>query len=261
MPPTLVALTRELSPTIGDCELTHVPRQPIDVERARAQHWAYEAGLRDLGCEVRRVAPAPGLPDAVFVEDAAVVLDEVAVITRPGAASRRAETASVASALAALRRLAHIEEPATLDGGDVLVVGRRVFAGLSSRTNAEGVAQLRALLGPLGLAVEGVPVRGCLHLKSAVTAFGPEALLLNPAWVDGGAFAGLEQVHVDPAEPLAANCLRVGDTVLFPAAFPRTRRLLEERGVAVRTLDVSELARAEGALTCCSLLVPLGTPA
>jgi dimethylargininase len=252
----LVALTREVSPTLSECELIHLPRQPIDVGRARAQHHAYEACLAELGCEVRRVPPEPELPDAVFVEDTAVVFAELAIVARPGAASRRAETASVAGVLGPLRPLAFVEAPATLDGGDVLVVGRRVFVGLSGRTNPEGAAQVRSVLSPFGYSVEGVPVRGCLHLKSAVTMVAPEELLISPARVDARAFQGLELIEVDPAEPFAANALRVGETVVFPVAFPRTRGRLEERGLAVRALDVSELARAEGALTCCSLIVP-----
>jgi dimethylargininase len=250
-----IAVTRPVSPSIARCELTHLAREAIDVARACAQHAAYEAALAAAGCEVRPIEPAPDLPDAVFVEDAAIVLDELAVITRPGAASRRAELPSVARALAAVRPLAFIEPPATLDGGDVLQVGRRLFVGLSARTGPEAVAQLRALLEPRGYSVRGIEVRGCLHLKSAATAVADEVLLINPEWVDGGAFPGCQCVPVDPAEPFAANVLRVGSVVLCSAAAPRTRARLAADGFDVRVLDVSELAKAEGGLTCCSLLV------
>jgi dimethylargininase len=253
----LLALTRAVSPRLASCELTHLARQPIDAGRAERQHEAYEQALRELGCRVERLPALPDQPDAVFVEDTAVVLDELAVVTRPGAASRRAETASAAAALAVHRPLRRIEPPATLDGGDVLACGRRVFVGLSSRSDPAAVEQLRAALGPHGYAVAGVPLGGCLHLKTAVTEAAPGLLLLNPGWVDPLAFAPLQWLAVDPAEPMAANGLRVGGTLLYPAAFPRTRARLAARGLEVRALELDELAKAEGAVTCCSLLLRL----
>ena len=250
-----IALTREVGPALARCELTHVAREPIDVDRARAQHLAYEDVLRSLGCEVRRLPPEPEMPDAVFVEDTAVVFDELAVITRPGAASRRGEVRSVAAALASYRTLHVLEEPATLDGGDVLVVGRSVFVGLSTRTNEDGVAQLAAVLAPHGYSVSALPVRSCLHLKSAVTRVGPATVLLNPDWADASAFPAFERIEVDPAEPWAANALAVGRSVLHPVTFPRTRERLVRAGLDVRGVDLSELAKAEGAVTCCSLVL------
>ncbi len=230
-------------------------RVPIDVERARVQHRAYEDALRDAGYTVVRLPASAELPDSVFVEDAAIVFDELAVITRPGAASRRAETAAVAQALAPFRVLHTIEAPGTLDGGDVLVAGRSVFVGLSSRTNADGIAQLRRMLTPFGYTVCELRVRDCLHLKSAATALGDGTVLVNPRWVDAGAFRGLEVIAVDPDEPAAANALRLADRIVFPAAFPRTAERLRARGYRVQTVDASELAKAEGAVTCCSLIV------
>ena len=255
MTPPFIALTRDVSPRIVECELTHLSRTPIDLEAARVQHAGYERLLGALGCDVRRVAPAPEHPDAVFIEDAAVVVDEVAVITRPGAASRRGETAGVEAALAGLRPLARIAAPGTLDGGDVLLVGRRVFVGRTARTNDAGIAQLRAILAPHGYVVEGVAVTGCLHLKTAVTALDDATVLVNPAWVDPAAFASLAAVAVDPAEPMAANVLRIGDALLYAEAYPRTRALLEARGYRLHLVDASELAKAEGAVTCCSLIL------
>ena len=250
-----IALTRDVSPAIGRCELTHLDRRPIDVGRARAQHRAYEQALASLGCRVERVAPAPELPDSVFVEDTAVVLDEVAVVARPGAPSRRPEVDGVADRLARLRPLVRIEPPGTLDGGDVLVLGRRVFVGRSARTNDDAIAQLDRVLRPLGYDVQSVEVRGCLHLKSAVTAVGPASLLLSSDWIAPGPFGGLDLVEVDPAEPYAANVLWVGGAVLMPAAHQRTRRLLDALGLPVVAVDVSELAKAEGGVTCCSIIV------
>ncbi len=253
----LIALTRDVSPTLGDCELTHLSRESIDLERARAQHRAYEQALAGLGCRVERLPAEPELPDAVFVEDTAVVVDEVAVITRPGAGSRRPETSSMAVALSAYRRLAAIAAPGTLDGGDVLRLGRQVFVGRSSRSNEAGVEGLRCALQPLGYSVTEVQVRGCLHLKSAVTEVGPGMLLVNPAWVEPGAFGPTRVIEVDPDEPMAANGLRVGDAVLYARAFPRTERRLETHDIHVVAVDLSELAKAEGAVTCCSVVFPV----
>jgi len=251
----LLAITRDVGPDLAACELTHLERVPIDPERAARQHAAYRAALRAAGCEVLELPALPGCPDAVFVEDTAVVVAELAVLAWPGAASRRGEVESIAEALAPHRELRRVEAPGTLDGGDVLVVGRRVFVGLSSRTTREGVAQLGALLAPLGYDVRGVAVSGCLHLKSAATRVGDELLLVNPAWVDPAAFAPLPHVPVDADEPCAANALRVGERVILPAAFPRTRERLEARGSTVVPVEVDELAKAEGGVTCGSLLV------
>ncbi len=250
----LVAVTRGVSPAIADCELTHLDRSPIDLEAARFQHAAYEATLADLGCRVEHLPAEPDFPDSVFVEDIAVVLDEVAVITRPGAASRRGERPSIEQALSPHRRLAHIEAPGILDGGDVLVAGRSIHVGLSTRSNVEAVDQLRAIVADHGYEVSKVGFRGCLHLKSAVTAVSDDTLLINPEWVDAATFPGRACIQVDPMEPNAANVVRIGDTVLAAAAFPRTAERLAAAGQQVRTLDASELAKAEGALTCCSLL-------
>jgi len=250
-----IALTREVSPSIAECELTHLARTPIRVEVARAQHRGYERLLTSLGCDVRRVAPAPEQPDAVFVEDMAVVVDEVAIVARPGAPSRRREAPPVAAALKRLRPIARILAPATLDGGDVLVIGRSVFIGRTSRTNEEGASQLQAALAPFGYVVRGTPVSGCLHLKSAVTALDDGTVLLNPQWVSADAFAGFRVVTVDPAEPAAANILRVGPALVYASSYPRTLDQLRSLGYTPSTIDVSELAKAGGAVTCCSVLV------
>ena len=249
-----VALVREVSPSLESCELTHLAREPLDVGRARAQHRAYAAVLARLGCDVRWIPEAPDLPDAVFVEDTAVVVDEIAVVTRPGAASRRSETATVAAALAAYRRVVTVAAPATLDGGDVLRVGRTVYVGRSERTNPEGIAQLEQHLAPFGYRVLAASVHGCLHLKSAVTEVADSTLLYNPAWVDPGTFHDVSMLPIDPAEPFAANGLRIGTSLVYPNAFPRTRARMEQRGIDVSVVEVSELAKAEGAVTCCSLV-------
>ncbi len=252
---TRLALTRPVSDAIAQCELTHRERVPIDVAAARAQHAVYEEALRTAGCTVQRVDAAPDLPDAVFIEDAAVVFDEIAVLARPGAESRRAELPAVERALAPHRRLARIEAPGTLDGGDVLVVGRRVFVGSSSRTNDSGAEQLHSAIRPLGYTVARAPVLGCLHLKSAVTALSDAALLINRAWTNADVFRGLDLLDVHPFEPFAANVLRIGDALIYPADFPRTLERIERRGLLAHTVPATELAKAEGGVTCCSLIV------
>ena len=251
---SLIALTRQVSDAIGRCELSHIEREPVDVAVARAQHAAYEEALRELGCRVKRVPTAPDCPDSVFIEDTAVVLAEVALITHPGAPSRRAETRAVACALGAYRQLVTIEAPGTVDGGDVLAIGRALFIGQTERSNPQGIEQARRLLEPMGYAVIGVSVTGCLHLKSAVTQIAERTLLIQPAWVAPSVFAGFDLIEVDPNEPYAANVLRIGERVIYPAAFPKTAQRIEAHGIPVHTVDVSELAKAEGAVTCCSLV-------
>ncbi len=249
-----VAITRGVSPAIGRCELTHLNRTPINVGLAKAQHALYEAVLGELGCRVQRLDEEPDLPDSVFVEDVAVVLDEVAIITRPGVSSRRGERPSVERALEPYRLLTHIREPGILDGGDVLVVGRDIYIGISSRSDTDALGQVQAIVADHGYSVNGIDVRGCLHLKSAVTAVSDETLLINPAWVDPADLGGRTCIPVDPSEPGAANVIRIGETILVGAAFPRTGERLSAAGFDVHPVDASELAKAEGALTCCSLL-------
>jgi len=249
-----IAVIRRVSSAITRCELTHITRQEIDHARACAQHLQYENALRGLGVDVVVLEAEPDLPDSVFVEDAAVVLDEIAILTRPGAATRRPEVGSIASALAPYRGLAAIQAPDTLDGGDVLVVGRTIHVGLSSRSTAGAIEQLRVIAGPEGYDVHELNVADCLHLKSAVTQVGDSILLINPLWVSRDAFPGMEFIEVDPTEPQAANAVLVGETIVYPSSFPATRARLEKAGVAVVTVDADELAKAEGAVTCCSLL-------
>lgn len=249
-----IAITRAVSRALNDCELSHLARSPIDVSRARAQHAAYEQALRDLGCEVHPQPEQFALPDSVFVEDAAIVLDEVAIAARPGAPSRRPEVETIAAALAEWRDVVHIDAPATLDGGDVLRLGRMLCVGASARSNPEGIAQLAGKLAPFGYRVVAVPMRDCLHLKSAVTQVAEDLLLLNPAWVDPDRFQGFHWLPVDAAEPHAANALRIGDAAVYPGSAPRTAEALLRAGIELRFVDMSETEKAEGGVTCCSLV-------
>lgn len=250
-----VAITRGVSRSFADCELTFAARTPIDYALACEQHRQYEQRLRELGCEVRRLPPSDDHPDCVFVEDTAVVLDDVAILTRPGAKSRRGEVDAVAEALRPLRRLEPVSAPATIDGGDVLVLDRRIFAGVSGRTNAHAVAELSEIATPYGYEVIPVAVRGVLHLKSAVTRVGERALLMNRAFVDARGFDGWDIIDVYPSEPHAANALWIGGSVVYPAEHPRTRERLERRGIAVVPVSATEVGKAEGGVTCCSLIV------
>lgn len=249
-----IAITREPAPDMATCELSYVARTAIDTARAAEQHRAYQRTLAVTGCRVLVLEAEPGMPDSVFVEDVAVVVDEVAVMTRPGAESRRAEGGAVAELLARYRPMRHIVAPGTLDGGDVLRMGRVLFVGRSARTNDDGIAQLTEILAPFGYEVRPVAMRDCLHLKSAVTAVGDDTMLLQPAWVDAAPFSAYRVIEVADDEPHAANTLRIGDAVLMPDCFPRTRQKLEVAGIATITVDVSELQKAEGAVTCCSIV-------
>lgn len=250
----LTAITRAVSPAIVNCELSFIGRQPIDLTTAQQQHHAYEALLCKLGARVMSLPAELALPDSMFVEDPAIVLDELAVIFPLGTETRRREAPSLAQALAKFRKLEYVSLPGTLEGGDVLRIGRKLFVGLTGRSNAEGIRQLAAILAPHNYEVIAVSVTGCLHLKSAVTHLGRNTLLANRAWFDATPLAGYERIDVDPAEPHAANALALAGTIIFPASFPRTCTRIEARGFAVTPIDISELQKAESGLTCSSLL-------
>jgi dimethylargininase len=248
----LTAITREVSPSMNRCELTFLDRREIDIGRAVEQHRDYERCLAALGIVVVPLEADPDLPDSVFVEDPAVVVDEVAVMTRMGAASRRAESEFLARVLELYRPLQWLTEPATLEGGDVVRVGRKIFGGRSKRTNEEGIRQLVAALDPFGYTVTPVDVHGCLHLKSACCSLGDGALLVNRDWIDVTPFAGFRLIDV--LEPWAADVLAVRDEVLMPAGFPETAKKLEGLGWRVQKVDVSELRKAEAGVTCMSVI-------
>lgn len=256
----MIAITRGISDALARCELTHLDRVPIDLGRARSQHAAYEGALRAAGYAVETLPASPNHPDCVFVEDAAIAFDEVAVMTRPGAVSRRGELDAVGEALSKHRSLSNILEPGTLDGGDVLVLGRDVYVGLSTRSNQNGIDQLRAILEPFGYTVTAAGVRGCLHLKSAATAIDDGRALVNPEMIDTALLRGIECIEVDPTEPMAANLVALPmakepRTVLHGSAYPRTGERLRAAGLHVVEVPADELAKAEGALSCCSILL------
>lgn len=250
----LSALTRGVSPSIGDCKLTFMEREKLDVAVAAEQHEAYQQCLTKMGVRVTPLALLPEAPDAVFIQDTAVVVDEVAVIATMGAASRAGEVKSVAEALSTQRPCRHLSPPATVEGGDVVRIGRTLYVGHSGRTNREGIRQLSAILEPYDYQVRAVEVTGCLHLSTGCSYLGRDLLLVNSAWVDATAFEYFHLLEVPETEPWAANTIAVGEMVLVPSAFTQTRALIEEQGFQVITTDISELQKAEGALTCMSLI-------
>lgn len=250
----LTAITRKVSSALAHCELSFIERKPIDLAKARAQHHAYEELLAKLGARVVSLPEEPELPDSMFVEDPALVLDEVAIVCPLGTETRRKEAPSIAAALEPFRKLAHVKLPGTLEGGDVLRVGKRVFVGITARSNPEGIRQLAVILERFRYDLTAVAVTGCLHLKSAVTYLGRNTLLANREWFDWKRLEGLEWVDVEPSEPHGGNALAIGETVIFPASFPKTLARIEAQGFQVFPLDIRELQKAESGLTCSSLV-------
>ncbi|NUS99748.1 MAG: dimethylargininase [Sphingomonas sp.] len=252
------AFTRAVSPRLSECELTHQERVPLDAGRAAAQHDAYERALTKAGYEVIRLPDLPDHPDAVFVEDTALLLGSHAVILRPGAASRSAETISTAEGLAPHFELHRITQ-GQVDGGDVLRIGRTLYVGRSARTDEAGITALREVCGPLGYDLLEATLRDCLHLKTGATLAGTDragnAVLIHSAQsIDPAQFAGVVPMAVHADETAAANCLRVGDRLILPAGNPRTAEHLRDRGFQVIEVDVSELQKAEAGVTCMSLI-------
>lgn len=252
MPTT--AITRQVGAALDACTLTFLERQPIDVPLAAVQHEAYEIALHGLGIRLESLPAIDHLPDSVFIEDTAIVLDEIAVITRPGVAARRPEVSHTTQALAHHRRLAFIDAPATIEGGDVLRLGKRLLVGRTARTNDAGIEQLRRIVEPLGYTVEPIPIENALHLKSVCTGIDEETVLANPEWIDITQLGVSRVLCVGGAEPQAANVLAIGDRIIVSAAFPKTQDVLEHAGYETIPIDVSELHKAEGALTCLSLV-------
>ncbi len=250
----LYAITRPVSRSIQDCELTHLDRCKINYDTAQRQHEAYVKALQDMGVTIIELDPLHEHSDAVFVEDIIVVVGELAVLTRPGAESRRGEVDSIVTAIGPHRELVRIESPGTLEGGDVCVAERTIFVGASTRTNEEGFKQLQTALEPHGYHVISVPVPGALHLKTAATYLGDGQMLANTAWLDVSYFKGMDIIEVHPDEPMAGNAIRIGDALLFSSQFPHTAGRLEARGFNLVQVDSTELAKAEGSLTCKSVM-------
>lgn len=250
----LVALTREPSSSLDAGERTFRAREPIDLEVVRFQHGAYRRALSECGAHVVTLPALDDLPDAVFIEDVAIVLDEVALLLPMGVESRREEPRQVAGEIARWREVVRLPEGSRVEGGDVVRLGRTLYVGRTGRTDESGIEELVAAVAPLGYRVIPVNVAGCLHLKSACTSLDDGTILVNPAWVDASAFEVERVIKVSADEPGAANAVRVGGAVLLQAGCPRTVERVAEAGFETRAVDVGELAKAEGSLTCLSLV-------
>ncbi len=250
----LIAVTHLPSPNMQRCERTYVDEQLIDYDLALTQHAAYCDALRDAGADVATLDANRSLPDCVFVEDTAIVLDELAVMMSMGAASRRTEPPAIERALSRWRRIERVALPGTIDGGDVVRAGKSLFVGKSPRTNAAGIAALRETVRPFGYDVTAVPVTQCLHLKTACSALPDGRFLVNPEWIDGSPLPRSSLLHVPRAEPWSGDVLVVGEHIIASDAFPETADLLASNGFDVATVSVSEFAKAEGGVTCLSLV-------
>lgn len=249
-----LTLTPSESMNETNCELAFMAPQPIDTQLAREQHRAYRQCLEDLEFDVTCLPPNEALPDSVFVEDPVVLLDEVAILTMPFSPSRKGEVRNIEPAIRELRRIEKITAPGTLEGGDVLKIGKTLYVGLSRQTNQEGFSQFRGFVEPFGYTVVPVRTHGSLHLKTAVTALDNSTLLMNSEWIDAAPFSKFETVSVPKEEAFAANVIVRGPHVLMHEGFFRTRMLVEARGFEVHTLDISEFLKAEAGLTCMSVL-------
>ena len=251
----MIALTRRPAFALVNCEVGYAPRQEIDLHLAFQQHEAYCQALRQLGVVVEVLPSEEAFPDSVFIEDNAVILDELAVMTSMGPPSRQGEPALLFPVLARHRRLATIAPPATIEGGDVLRMGKTLYIGVSTRTNREGVEALRVIVEPLGYQVAPVGVQACLHLKTACTALDDETLLVNPDWIDSDPLGAFRLLHVPAEEPFGANVLRLPGGVLVQTSSPLTRDVIESQGFAATCVDLGEFAKADAGLTCLSLLI------
>jgi len=234
--------------------LSFQERQPIDYERAVQQHTNYCLMLKELGIDVIELSNNFTYPDSTFIEDTAVVMDEIAILCNMGVASRRGEVSGIEPELAQYRSIKKIGPPATLEGGDVLRIGIKFFVGLTKRTNREGVRAFKQLMKPLNYEVVPVEVRNGLHLKSVCTSLDDETLLAKPEWFDIKPFRGLRMIVIPDTEAAAANCLRINNTICIHAGFYKTINLLLSKSYQIKTVDISELLKAEAGLTCSSII-------
>ena len=251
----LIGFTHAVSPNIPSCEITFIDRAPINYELAVRQHDEYCAVLKKCGVVVKRLSANLSYPDSCFVEDTAIVIDELAIVTSMGTASRRGETAAIEAELSKYRKIAHIQLPAMIEGGDVLQVGRKLFVGLSSRTNAQGIKELSRITEPLGYRVTPVNIKSSLHLKTACSAINDETLLVNPNWIDLEPFKGFNVLFTPDDEPWAANTLRISDITCLQAGFPKTVELVERLHHRIEILDISEFRKAEAGISCLSIIL------
>lgn len=250
----LTAITHKPSPHLNNCELTFLSAQQIDYQKAQTQHKNYCKMLSDLGANVITLDENLEMPDCAFVEDTAIVFDEIAIITSMGVSSRRGETKVIEKKLEEFRPVKKIELPAQIEGGDVLQIGKSLFVGNSSRTNLEGIEALREIVTSFGYKVFAVEVRGSLHLTTACTALDAETILVNPEWIQTEVFKDLRKINLPQNEPFAANILRIGKTICIHSEFTETAEKIEKLGYKIRQINISEFLKAEAGLTCLSLV-------
>lgn len=241
------------SPALEQCELTFLDSESIDIDKARAEHSAYCKVLEKCGAEVIILDENETLPDSVFVEDPIIVFDEVAVLTSMGVESRRKESQVMEKFFSSYRDVKRIELPAKIEGGDVLKIGKKVFVGLSPRTNEAGVDALRSIISVYGYEVKSVKVPGCLHLKTGCTALDEDTILINTEWIDESAFKDFIKVEVPTDEPFGANVLPIKNTLCMNAGFPKSAELVKSLGYNVVITDITEFVKAEAGLTCMSI--------
>lgn len=250
----LIALTHTVSPNIMNGEVTFIDRKAVNYDLAVQQHDIYCQALSDCGAEVKKLSVNLNSPDSCFVEDTAIIFDEVAIITSMGISSRQHESKTIAPELDRYREIIHIELPAIIEGGDVLQIGRRVYVGLSRRTNIQGVHKLAQILKQWDYEIIPVELKNCLHLKTACTAISEEIILLNPQWVEPETFSDYKVLSVPKEEMWAANTIRVGDRILLQHGFPRTLELVSRNHNALEILNISEFSKIEAGLSCLSLI-------
>ncbi len=250
-----IGIINKPSLELMQCELTFLDRESIHYDIAMNQHAQYADALQQAGVDVHVFDKNQTSPDSVFVEDVAIILDELAIICSMGTPSRRGEIDEMKKIISQFRDNIHqIRLPATIEGGDVLRVGRTLYVGQSSRTNIEGIDALIDIVSAFGYRVVPIRVYGCLHLKTGVTALSDDTLLINPNWIDVEHFNEYKLIEVAPDEPWAANVLRIDDYLITNAAFPETAKIIRSSGFDIHEIDISEFSKAEAGLTCMSLV-------
>lgn len=248
------AFVNSPSPQLAECQLTYMDRMPIDPTLALEQHQMYVQALKKMGVEVDVLQINTHCPDGVFVEDPVIILDEIAIITSMGNPERRAEIPAIKEYITGIRPIQEVHSPAKLEGGDILRIGKRIFIGLSSRTDLAGIEAVKNIASQYDYEIVPVRVTGSLHLKTAVTALDDQTLLINPLWLDTTTFRDFQLVPVPLEEPWGANILRLPQGVIANAAYPGTCHLIASLGYRLEAVDISEFGKAEAGLTCMSVV-------
>lgn len=249
----LEVLTHVPSSNLNNCELTYLDSERIDIKKALIEHNSYCNMIKECGANVNIIEDNIDLADSVFVEDPIIVFDEVAIVTSMGVESRRKESQVLKDYFSKIREIKEIKLPSKIEGGDVLVIDKKVFVGLSPRTNESAIEELKNILKPYGYIVQSVKVDGCLHLKTGCTALDDKTILLNPNWVDVEVFSDYKIINIPSDEPFGANIMKINEYICMNEAFPKSIELVKALGYKVKTTDISEFVKAEAGLTCMSV--------